>query len=287
MSASLPAGYPLTPAGVEDYPVKVGSMLLTMVDPHVGFEKAYNRWYERDHFYAGCMVGPYLFAGSRWVAPRRLKDLRWPNGGTTIAQPTDAGSYVSIYWVEAGHHDDHFVEFARPQVRWLYGNGRGFPERRHIHTVLFDHLGSTYRDADPVPIELALHHHYDGIVAAWFDALPTSGDAAGDARALARTLADEQLPGLLADSNIEIASSWTPSAGENAVRNEPMDLGTVAGGPERLCQLFFVRGDVIDALEPLRSYTEAMERSGLASTALVAPFLHTVLGTDTYVDELW
>ena len=46
--------YPLEPLGVNDYPVKVGSMLLTMVDPHRGFEHAYNRWYERDHYYAGC-----------------------------------------------------------------------------------------------------------------------------------------------------------------------------------------------------------------------------------------
>ena len=70
----------------------------------------------------------------------------------TIASPTDKGSYVSIYWVEQGHHDDHFVDFARPQVRWLYGNNRGFSERTHAHTVLFDHLGAVYRDADPVPV---------------------------------------------------------------------------------------------------------------------------------------
>ena len=131
-------------------------MLLTMVDPNRGFERAYNRWYERDHFYAGCMVGPYLFAGSRWVATRDLKDLRWPDGDESVAKPTDGGSYVSIYWVEKEHHDDHFVDFARPQVRWLYANSRGFPERTHVHTVLFDHIGSVYRDADPVPVELAL-----------------------------------------------------------------------------------------------------------------------------------
>ena len=55
---------------MNDYPVRVGSMLFTLVDPEKGHEVAYNRWYERDHFYAGCMVGPWLFAGSRWVAPR-------------------------------------------------------------------------------------------------------------------------------------------------------------------------------------------------------------------------
>ena len=69
---------PLEVGGVDDYPVKVGSMLLTLVDPNPGFERAYNRWYERDHYYGGCMVGPWLFAGSRWVATRPLKDLRWP-----------------------------------------------------------------------------------------------------------------------------------------------------------------------------------------------------------------
>src|SRR3984957_9098943 len=49
-------------------PIKLGSMLLTLVEPHRGHEVAYNRWYERDHFYAGCMVGPYNFAGRRFVA---------------------------------------------------------------------------------------------------------------------------------------------------------------------------------------------------------------------------
>ena len=274
-------GYPLEVGGVDDYPVKVGSMLLTLVDPHKGFEKAYNRWYERDHFYAGCMIGPYLFAGSRWVATRELKDLRWPAGEETVAKPTDAGSYVAIYWVEKGHHDDHFDAWARPQVRWLYGNNRGFPERTHVHTVLFDHLGAVYRDEDPVPIDLALDHGYDGIVAAWFDALT------GDAPALHATLASDLLPELLQGSAIEIASSWTPSEGENAERNEPMDLGSMAGGPERLCQLFFLHGDVRDSLDGLRRYTDEIERRGLATTRLVAPFFRTVVGTDTYVDQLW
>jgi hypothetical protein len=145
--------FPLECGGVEDYPVKVGSMLLTLVEPNKGFERAYNRWYERDHFYAGCMVGPWLFAGSRWVAPRALKDRRWPSE-SSIATPVDAGSYVAIYWVEQGHHADHFDDWAVPQVRDLYAKGRGFPERTHVHTSVFNHLASTYRDDDPVPVEL-------------------------------------------------------------------------------------------------------------------------------------
>jgi hypothetical protein len=45
-----------TPAqgGVTDDPIKIGTMLYTLVEPHRGHEVDYNRWYERDHFYAGC-----------------------------------------------------------------------------------------------------------------------------------------------------------------------------------------------------------------------------------------
>ena len=118
--------YPLDPGGLHDYPMKVGSMLLTMVDPNPGFESAYNRWYERDHFYAGCMVAPHQMSGSRWVATRSLKDLRWPEGDTAVANPTDSGSYVAIYWIEGGHHDD-WNNWSTERVTWLYTNTRGFP----------------------------------------------------------------------------------------------------------------------------------------------------------------
>ena len=150
-----------------------------------------------------------------------------------------------------------------------------------MHTVLFDQIGTVYRDADPVPLALALDHGYDGVVVAWFDARE------GSAADLHAALAAEHLPELLSGSGIEIASSWTPSAGENEERNEPMDLGSRAGGPERLCQLLFVSGDVAGSLDAIRAYTDAIERAGLADTRLVAPFLRTVVGTDTYVDQLW
>jgi hypothetical protein len=277
---------PLEVGGVDDYGVKLGSMLLTMVDPNRGFEQAYNRWYERDHYYAGCLVGPWLFAGSRWVAPRALREVRWPRREVgergEVARPWHAGCYVAIYWVERGHHADHFDDWARPQVRWLYGEGRGFAERRHIHTVLFDHLGAVYREADPVPVELALDAGYDGLVVAWFDG--RDGLAAAGLHA---ALSAEYVPELLAGSTIESVSSWTPSAGENDPKDVPMDLGSPAGGPERLLQLCFVRGDVRDMLHRLRAYTDRVEAAGLADTRLVAPFLRTVVGTDRYVDELW
>jgi hypothetical protein len=271
---------PLAAGGVSDYPVKVGSMLLTLVDPERGYERAYNRWYERDHFYAGCLIGPYLFAGARWVATRELKRLRWPRE-SAIAAPCDAGSFLATYWVLAGHHADHFDAWARPQVRELYAQGRGFAKRTHVHTALFDHLGASYRDADPVPVELALDRCYDGLVAVWLDGIGR------DARALVAELGRELVPELLAESPVEIASAWTPSAGENEPKNVPMQLGSRAGGPERLCQLFFLTGDVRAPLERFRSYTQALESAGLAKTQLVAPLARMVPGTDRYCDELF
>jgi hypothetical protein len=274
--------YPLEPGGVDYYPVRVGSMLLTMVDPNRGFEKAYNRWYERDHFYDGCMIGPFMFAGSRWVAPRQLKDLRWPHG-TKVAEPWDAGSYVSIYWVEEGHHKEHFDEWAGPNVRWLYDNGRGFAERTHVHTVVMDHIGVSYRDDDPVPLALALEHAYPGVVVAWMD-----GRNGTSARDLHTKLSGGLVRDLLAGSSIHSASSWTPSVPDAGPRPDaPMALGTPGGGRNRLVQLFFVGGDVRDEIRDLRTYTDAVDAAGLADVLLVAPFFRTVVGTDTYADQLW
>jgi hypothetical protein len=272
---------PLEVGGVDDYPVKVGSMLMTLVDPSRGYEQAYNRWYERDHFYGGCMIGPWLFAGSRWVATRDLKDRRWPKEGGTVAAPYDAGSFIAIYWVEQGHHDDHFEAWAVPQVRDLYANGRGFAERHHVHTSLFDHIGSRYRDDDPVPIDLALDRRYPGVVVLWWDAV--EGTEASD---LDRAVG-EHTGALLAGSPIEIASSWTPSAPDEGPRDVPMDLGSPGGGPNRLVQLLFVDGDVRDVLDPVRAYTDAVEAEGLARLQLAAPFFTTVVGTDRYVDQIW
>ncbi len=159
---------------MNDYPIKVGSMLFTMVDPEPGYEVEYNRWYERDHFYAGCMVGPHLFAGKRWVATKELKDLRFPRGDTSMASPVDKGSYLAIYWVLEGKHDEHFA-WAGDQVVWLYTNERGFPNRTHAHTVLLKEPSAVYRDDDPVPIELALDHPYKGLAVLTVD--PADGVA--------------------------------------------------------------------------------------------------------------
>ena len=70
-----------------------------------GHEVAYNRWYERDHFYAGCLIGTGWFAGRRWVATKPLKDLRFPTD-TDFLPDIAAGSYLATYWVVKGKDGD-------------------------------------------------------------------------------------------------------------------------------------------------------------------------------------
>ncbi len=265
------------------HPIHVGSCLFTMVDPKKGHEVAYNRWYERDHFYAGCLVGPWLFAGRRWVATRALKDLRFP-ADSPVAVPVDAGSYLAIYWVHEGHHDEHFA-WAIKQVIDLYKNGRGFNERVHAHTVLLNEPWFHYRDEDPVPVELALDHHYQGLVVIAVD------PADGDVDALNTHLRSDALPALMSDgegSPVASMVSWRyidPSGG--STEQAPMDLGTPAGPAHRQVQMFFCDADPAGAWPLFVDYANNLEQSGAGRVVFAAPFLPTVVGTDTYTDQLW
>ncbi|MCB0996654.1 MAG: hypothetical protein KDB21_16280 [Acidimicrobiales bacterium] len=262
---------------MNDYPVHVGSMLYTQVDPVRGHEKEYNRWYERDHFYAGCMIGPWLFAGRRWVATRELKDLRFP-ADSPIAQPVDAGSYVAIYWVLEGKHDEHFHQWATDQVHWLYDNGRGFEHRTHVHTNLYSIAGSYYRDPDPVPIELALDHWYQGMVTV---AVQRNDDV--DQAAVDEWLAGA-VPNLLAGSAIESCAVWEPCPlPDDAPAFVPRDPDLM----KRRMLLFFLADAPQGSWERFTTLASDFEGSGLGRVVFAAPWLPTNIGTDDYVDQLW
>jgi hypothetical protein len=262
---------------MDDTPVRVGAMLLTMVDPHRGHEVAYNRWYERDHFYAGCMVGPWLFAGRRWVAPRALKALRFPTMGGLVQPDVRAGSYVAIYWIEAGRFDEH-RQWAGEQVRWLYANDRGFTHRTHVHTLLYTHDWTAYRDRDPVPLALALDHGFAGMATLALRRAPGVDKAALDV-----WLRDRYLPGFLAGSPVACCARWSPVP----QRGAPMDIPVVAE-PERLdMHLYFLDADPLRTWSRFEQLAADVAESGLAEVVFASPWLPTVVGTDTYTSELW
>jgi len=266
---------------MNDYPIRLGSALFTLVDPSPGHEVAYNRWYERDHFYAGCLIGPWLFAGSRWVATRELKDLRFPADGDAVASPVDAGSYLAIYWVLEGHHVEHF-DWAGKQVVDLYANGRGFAERRHAHTVLLDQPSAYYRDADPVPVELAFDHGYGGLAVVAVDPADGVSDEALDAH-----LHETALPVLMEGSGVASMAEFRYIQMGAGTERAPMDLGMPPGGPERRLQLFFLETDPRSQWGRFRDYAAGLEQADMGRVVFAAPFLPTVVGTDTYTDQLW
>lgn len=280
--------------------IDVGAMLFTMVDPHRGHEVAYNRWYEQDHFYAGCMIGPGMLSGSRWVATRALKDLRFPEV-SPFAEPVDAGSYLAIYWMNAGQEDE-WGAWASTQVWALYEHGRGFNERTHAQTGLYNLTASSAAGDHPVPLALALDHRYGGLLVVVVE--PANGDAAATAAALH----DGPLTALLATGSAASASSWTvrrpaaPAATqptetestetetaetETAETTSPMPLGATGGSPDRVVQLMFCEGSPSDSWDDIRAYAAAVASQGLGTVTFAAPFLPTNVGTDQYTNELW
>ncbi len=264
---------------MKDYPIKLGTMLFTMVEPHRGHEFEYNRWYEHDHFYAGCMIGRYQFAGDRFVATKRLKDLRYP-AETPMAPNPQTGSYLALYWVLAGHHDD-WNAWGVEQVTWLHANGRMFAERDHIHTVLYNNEWSHQRDDNGTTAELALDRGYPGLVV-------NVGELADGATHadIERWTREQWAPNAT-------SQSWGPDLIIDAtplplLDTAPADVPRIGNAERRFLQLHFLTEDPEQGwADGYANFGADLEASGLATHLWTAPFIQTVFGTDTYVNELW
>jgi hypothetical protein len=260
-------------------PIELGTLLYTMVEPRRGHEVAYNRWYEYDHFYAGCMVGEYQFAGDRFVATRRLKALRYPADSPMCPDPT-SGSYLALYWVLKGHHDE-WNRWAVDQVTELHAGGRMFTERDHIHTALYDHRWSVQRTERGTSIELALDRGYPGLVVNVGEV--AAGHTLDDVEAWTR---DEWAPrALAAPWGPDLVGSSTPLP---LLADAPPDVPRIANADRRFLQLHFLDHDPADGWdEGYGRFGRELEASGVATHLWTAPFIQTVFGTDTYTDELW
>ena len=253
-------------------PVDVGAMLFTMVEPHRGFEVAYNRWYERDHFYAGCMIGAGNFAGRRWVAPREYKKLRYVAEGSPVAPDAMTGSYLAIYWVLDGMLQE-WNKWAYRQLKQLHVENRMFAERDHIHTLLYTRDHVRYRDDDPIPAALALDHPFKGLTV-------VIGEATGDRAALDDWFAEQPLP-----STAAMRISWTPMP----LLVDAPGVQKSEGSDRKFIHLYFLDRDPIDVFhgDGLAGYAAEVAGSGLGTVHWAGPFIPTIPGTDIYTDELW
>jgi hypothetical protein len=258
--------------------VALGSVLVSLLDPTRGQEVAFHRWYERDHFYAGCLVGPWFFAGRRFVATRALKDLRYPAQTPVLGDVRD-GSYLALYWILAGHHGEA-ERWAVRQVKRLIARGRMLPSRRPVHAGFYRYRWGAFRDADGVPAELALDHPYAGAVLVMVDRAPDR-----DAGALERFVREEHLPRLLRGSPAAMCLGLEPMP---LPEDAPAYVPRPAGLERRSLHLYFLEED------PRAGWKELFEpqgrwlaETGLGSVSFAAPFIPTLPGSDRYADELW
>lgn len=259
--------------------IELGHALITMVEPHAETIVEYNRWYEHDHFLSGVLTGPGAFAGRRFVATRELKELRFPQD-SAIARPLDAGSFITMYWIEHDQLGAHCA-WGFPEAARLAGLGRMNPNRRHISTAYYDLVSVRTRGARDVPVELALHRQYDAVVMVWTAPTEASSGSEASSKAIAESLVADGSP-------IEQVVSFAP-----VVLPDPLPAmpGVIIDGAPRsglIGHCAFVDREIGAAWSDLEWLVrDAVDRSGDTEALLVAPFIPTVPGTDTYLDRLW
>lgn len=259
--------------------IGIGGALISMVEPHPGTEYAYNRWYEDDHFYAGALYMPWMFAGRRFVATRELQLLRYPQE-SIVAQPVTAGCYLHLYWITPGHVDDH--------VRWsvatntiLRAEKRIHLERTHVFTSFQDHSGSYLRDARGPRDFHSLDHPYAGVVMEVLDA-PEGGTRAD----LDAYLREEYLPWVHRSPEDPIGQTIWFAPRPLPADKQP-DVADIPGLERRLTVLHFLDVDPRSCWERRFAGNGARAAaSDRASVVFAAPFVPVVQGTDKYVDEL-
>ncbi|MFJ4816465.1 hypothetical protein [Streptomyces sp. NPDC088801] len=265
-------------AAVGPYGTHPGHALITMVEPHPGHEYAYNRWYEDDHYYAGAMAMPWIQAGRRWVATRDLQLLRYPEK-SAIAQPVTAGCYLSTYWMTAGRYDDHMRWTVAVNKR-LNRDARVYHDRTHVLTAFQNHEATVYRDGAAGPRDVhALDHPYAGLVLQVVEA-----DSPEQRAPLLQWLRTRHCRKRLAGSPAALVTvfSPTPLPGDRMTY-----VKQVEGVDTRLTLLWFLQTDPRECWDPyFTGLDAAVTESGLGRVELVAPFIPTVPGTDTYVDRL-
>jgi hypothetical protein len=232
--------------------VAIGTAIIAYIEPHEGQAQAFNRWYERDHFYAATTAGPGAFAGARWVATRACKAVR-PTGATWFGDPA-RGSFLTTVWVldRAQAEWDGWVSRQMEQLR--AEPDRMFAGRDHVQTGVyrFEREASV---GGGVSAATALDHPHPGVVALATE--PGSGASVAAA---------------ILGSELMTAAVFAP---------ERVIL-TQAEPPAHDLVLGFTRGDPVAAWEA----RVAPVLADVPGVGFASPFLRTIPGTDAYTDDL-
>ena len=232
--------------------VAIGTAIIAYIEAHEGQAQAFNRWYERDHMYAATTAGPGAFAGARWVATRACKEVR-PANGTWFGDPA-RGSFLTTVWILDGAQDEWDAWVARQMEDLRAHPDRMFAGRDHLHTAVYRWTGEQ-RAEGGVSAATALDYPFRGLIAI---AVP-----AGQGAACAAAVAGQELSTVAVFSPQRVIMSATDAPPHELV------LGFTPGNP----------------LDAWRARVEPALPT-LPSVGFAGPFLRTIPGTDTYVDQL-
>ena len=265
--------------------IVLGSALFTLVDPHKGHEVAYNRWYERDHFYAGCMNGPWFFAGRRWVCTRDLKDVRLGSPEPLFGDDR-AGSYLSIYWTPEGRFRD-MVDWSTRQVRWLHANGRMFAERTtSTRCCTCTRGGRATRRRRPSWRSTTRSGRWASSWSSRPRAATAATAATAGTRRRGRPPHRRGPPGRCCRPTGRWR--WCSASGACPLPDDaPVEQPGTDGADRRELQLWFAQDEPGTWWASVGDYADSLAESGEARVRWASPFIPTVPGTDLYTDQLW
>jgi hypothetical protein len=260
----------------------VGHALITMVEPHPGHERAYNRWYEDDHFISGAMVMPWMFAGRRWVATRDLQLMRFP-ADSTFTEPLSNGCYLGTYWITPGRLDVH-KQWAFAANRRLSADDRINRDRTHVFTSFQDLAGAVYAGDDVPRVEYALMDPHPGLLLEVVDA-PTA-----EARdALEDWLLTEYLPARVGPATpADTAMVWRTNPPDPGMKPEVRAAAEkTANAGKRLTVIWLLTADPREVWDDfVLGEDDRIAAGGHGAVSLVAPFIPSRMGTNTYDDQL-
>lgn len=264
--------------------IELGTALFSIVEPHKGHEREFHRWYERDHFFAGCMIGANYFSGRRFIATKPLKALRFPIE-TPVTPDISRGSFLVLYWILDGTYPET-LRWSVDQVLQLHRQNRMQPPRDNISTAFYRYVWAVGRDEDGVPPELALEHPYKGVAVAMIDR--AEGADEGEFEARLRDLLDATIR---TDNPTERA----PIGLTLCLRPQslPDDAPSYVPRPDqaeldrRYLLLAFLDGELgSSTMDWLRVLDAALSERSLGKVVYAAPFIPTIPGTNRFVDEI-
>lgn len=233
--------------------VTIGTAVVALIEPHAGQAREFNRWYERDHFYAATTAGPGAFAGARWVATRACKAVR-PARAAWFGDAAH-GSFLTTVWVLDGAQSE-WDRWVAHQMEGLRAQNRMFAGRDHIHTAVYRYRCEV-RAEDAPSAAVALDHGFAGVIAI------AVAPGAESAKTYAREIVGPELP---------VVVGLTP---------ERVILSQADPPPHSL-----VLGFTPD--NPLTAWHSRVEPAltRLPAVGFASPFLRTIPGTDAYVDDI-